>query len=148
MLMCLLQAEIPFPADKAGLLFGKDGATIKLLKRKSRAVVFIDVKAGVVRLQGTASQTRTAEELIKEILVRVKHVCDFSVCVCVCVFCPFPLYMCVYRSLMLIMRAVCCCCCLGASSQAAPRAAFATQDKRWHRSCLPGRHANARSRSH
>ncbi len=65
-----VKIEIAFPADKAGLLFGKEGNTVKHMKRKSKANVFVDSKALVVRVSGTQEQVDAARAMVVAIIER------------------------------------------------------------------------------
>lgn len=65
-----VEAEVPFPQDKAGLLLGKEGSNVKFIKRRSKAGVFIDTKACVVRISGSAQAVEAAKALVSEILAR------------------------------------------------------------------------------
>jgi hypothetical protein len=65
-----VRIEVPFPADKTGLIFGKEGATVKHIKRKSRARVHVDTKKLVVELRGSQAQVDAAKHLIADILAR------------------------------------------------------------------------------
>ncbi len=51
-------------------MFGKEGNTVKHIKRKSKASVFVDSKGLVVRLAGSREQVDKAKSLIAEILAR------------------------------------------------------------------------------
>jgi hypothetical protein len=65
-----VRIEVPFPADKTGLVFGKEGATVKHIKRKSRARVHVDTKKLVVELRGSQAQVEAAKQLIADVLAR------------------------------------------------------------------------------
>merc|ERR1711991_417764 len=62
--------EIPFPEDKTGLLFGKNASNLKYMKQRSKARVFVDVPALVVRVSGTERQVENARKLVQKILER------------------------------------------------------------------------------
>ena len=60
--------EIPFPAERTGLLFGKNASTVKQIKSKSKAQVFVDVNALVVRVSGSVKAVDVAKGMIQVIL--------------------------------------------------------------------------------